>query len=77
MMKPYEDVMICQDCHQIYGYDQKKHETMGSCECGGDLCGCEWCTDLVNSVWLSHCEEMEKFSKYYKFKEEFQHEKEE
>lgn len=36
-------IMVCQDCLEIYNFDQKGHEEHYFCKCGGQLCGCDSC----------------------------------
>ena len=43
--------VLCQDCLRVRDYTEARHEGEESCECGGDFCACEFCTESINALF--------------------------
>lgn len=48
-VSPYTKV-LCGDCLCVRDYTDARHEGDEPCVCGGEFCGCEYCTDTINAL---------------------------
>lgn len=42
--------VLCGDCLRVREFSESRHKGEELCECGGEFCGCEECTDTINAL---------------------------